>query len=307
LRGEDNAELPPAPGPAQHDSTLDPFETPSAQPPTPGPIMHYSTFDSFETPSVQPPAPGPMHDSTFDRFEEPSALPPAPEPILHYSTYDSFEEPSALPPAPGPIPHLNSYMIMAVPFFVAVPFFPAGEQEKGVKKSKCRGRPQSSREELLDENKTTIMMRHLPNNYTREMVVQLLNDHNFKGKYDFVYLPYDFSRDFSNPANYGYAFINFVSNEEARRAWSEFSKFDHWISSASKKVCDVDWSPLQGKDEHVKRYRDSSVMHHEVPDCYKPAIYDQNGNQMQFPKSLKSLHRPRLKNSNNVQATFPCS
>jgi len=140
------------------------------------------------------------------------------------------------------------------------------------------------------------MLRNLPNNYTHEQVVQMLNDHNFKGKYDFVYLPYDFSRHFSQQANKGYAFINFVSNEEACRAWSEFCNFDQW-SLASKKVCDVNWTPLQGKDEHIKRYRDNPVMHPEVPDHYKPMIYDHNGNPMQFPKPVKPLRKP--------EGTFP--
>jgi len=201
----------------------------------------------------------------------------------------------------------NVYMPYNVYMLLCPVLFPAGEQEKGFKNSKSQGWQQSGREEFPAKKKTTVRLRNLPNNYTREMLVQMLNDHGFKGKYNFVYLPYDFSRDFMHQANYGYAFINFVSNEEACRAWTVFSKFDHWIFSASKKVCDVDWSPLQGKHEHVKRYRDSSVMHPEVPDCYKPVIYDQSGNQMQFPKSLRSLRRPRLKNRNNVEATFPCS
>ena len=73
-----------------------------------------------------------------------------------------------------------------------------------------------------------MMMRNLPNNYTRpvsacaalqqaartkwlcrSMLLQLLDSRDFAGQYDFLYLPIDFTRR----ANLGYAFVNLVSED----------------------------------------------------------------------------------------------
>ena len=42
-----------------------------------------------------------------------------------------------------------------------------------------------------DSGYTTVMLRNIPNKYTREMLVKQLNQ-DFKGRFDFVYLPIDF-------------------------------------------------------------------------------------------------------------------
>ncbi|CAE7888089.1 ML3 [Symbiodinium necroappetens] len=43
--------------------------------------------------------------------------------------------------------------------------------------------------------RTTVMLRNIPNNYTRDMFLELLDQHGFAGRYDFAYLPCDFCRD----------------------------------------------------------------------------------------------------------------
>ena len=45
------------------------------------------------------------------------------------------------------------------------------------------------------EERTTVMLRNIPNNYTRDMFLALLDHHGFAGRYDFAYLPCDFYRD----------------------------------------------------------------------------------------------------------------
>merc|ERR1719362_1494224 len=53
---------------------------------------------------------------------------------------------------------------------------------------------------------TTVMLRNIPNKYTRDMLIKRLNM-SFEGQFDFLYLPIDFR----NKCNVGYCFINFRS------------------------------------------------------------------------------------------------
>merc|ERR1719377_166778 len=69
-----------------------------------------------------------------------------------------------------------------------------------------------------EEWRTTVMLRNMPNNYTREMLLELVDSMGFTGCYDFAYLPVDFK----SQAGLGYAFINFVSTAEAQRCFECF-------------------------------------------------------------------------------------
>merc|ERR1719357_1531578 len=51
---------------------------------------------------------------------------------------------------------------------------------------------------------TTVMIRSLPQSYTRQTLLELLDAEGFSGRYDFVYLPIDFT----SAVNLGYCFIN---------------------------------------------------------------------------------------------------
>lgn len=137
------------------------------------------------------------------------------------------------------------------------------------------------------KGKTSVMLRNLPNNYTREMFLQLLDDQGFKCKYDFAYLPFDFFHD----ANLGYAFVNMVDSEAVDLLWKAFQGFSDW-RLPSYKVCEVTWSaPHQGLKAHVARYRNSPLMHDKVPDDFKPVIL-RNGTRQPFPKPTKCLRAP---------------
>ena len=59
------------------------------------------------------------------------------------------------------------------------------------------------------------MLRNLPNNYTRDMFLSLLDEEGLSELYDFVYLPMDFCRD----ANLGYAFVNLVKLGSEMVGW----------------------------------------------------------------------------------------
>jgi len=67
----------------------------------------------------------------------------------------------------------------------------------------------STKSDVLYDEYTTIMLKNIPNKYTREMLVKELRKQGFTGQYDFLYLP----TDFANDANPGYCFVDFRTND----------------------------------------------------------------------------------------------
>jgi len=135
---------------------------------------------------------------------------------------------------------------------------------------------------------TTVMMRNIPNDYTRPMLLHLLNAEGFGGSYDLFYLPIDFRK---KVANFGYGFVNLVDPAAAKRFQEHFSGFCNW-SVPSDKVCQVTWSnTLQGIDANVDRYRNCPVMHKSVPDEWKPVLL-KDGEPKEFPLPTKRVRAP---------------
>lgn len=138
--------------------------------------------------------------------------------------------------------------------------------------------------------KTTIMVQNLPGAYTRDMVVQLLDLHGFNGDYNFLYVPINLR----TRENFGYCFVNMVSETAALAAMNSLEGFTAW-GVPSDKVCSVSWSGrLQGYQAHIDRYRNSPVMHKNVEDPFKPACF-QNGVRIPFPESTQVLKEPRVR------------
>lgn len=141
-----------------------------------------------------------------------------------------------------------------------------------------------------EDDRTTVMMRDIPNSYCTDSLVHLFDLAGFSRMYDFVYLPMDFRTNLS----LGYAFVNFVSNADAQRFIQALDGFSGWMSP-SPKVCQVSWAdPNQGLAEHVERYRNSPVMHENIPDHYKPRLYNQ-GVRVPFPPATKRIRPPRIR------------
>jgi|EP00927_Polykrikos_kofoidii_P052367 hypothetical protein len=137
---------------------------------------------------------------------------------------------------------------------------------------------------------TTVMMRNIPNSYTRDMLLQLLDDEGFLGCYDMVYLPIDFQ----SKVGLGYAFINMVTMEDAFRFQWHFSGFSSW-TLASDKVCQITWGDtLQGLHANIERYRNSPVMHASVPDEFRPVLF-KDGVRVPFPAPTRSIREPRMR------------
>lgn len=150
--------------------------------------------------------------------------------------------------------------------------------------------PAADDDNIPNDDRTTLMFRNLPNNYNRSTLLHMLDSEGFKATYNLVYLP----TDFRNFAGFGYAFVNFESHEDARRAKMSFQGFARW-RVPSRKTCDVVWSgPVQGLLAHTERYRNSPVMHDSVPDEYKPAVFE-DGIRVPFPEPTKRIRPPRVR------------
>jgi len=145
----------------------------------------------------------------------------------------------------------------------------------------------SDRNDFESTQRTTLMLRNVPNDYSRSMLISLLDEEGYAGKYDFVYLPIDFA----SGAGMGYAFINMISYQDAESFRVHFTGFTSW-AFPSRKVAEVAWSnPNQGLAVHIERYRNSTVMHQSVPDDYKPALFA-NGMQVPFPMPTRIIKAP---------------
>ncbi|CAK0909770.1 unnamed protein product [Prorocentrum cordatum] len=139
------------------------------------------------------------------------------------------------------------------------------------------------------ELRTTVMLRNLPYQLTLGKLVELLELRGLGGRYDIVYVPMDFNRKQS----LGYGFVNLVSPEAASMCFRSFNGLDKWPWRCSK-VCQVVWSDVQGFDANVGHYRNSPVMHPDIPAPFKPTIYS-GGLPVEFPPPTRELKCPRLR------------
>merc|ERR1712113_672367 len=124
-----------------------------------------------------------------------------------------------------------------------------------------------------EDSRTTVMLRNLPNNYTRAMLIELLEAEGFGDTYDFLYL---------------------LDSDIVQRFWKYFEGFTNWALPSNKR-CFVSWcEPHQGLPAHIERYRNSPVMHPSVPDEYKPVLV-KHGQRVAFPEPTKTMRAPRVR------------
>lgn len=136
-------------------------------------------------------------------------------------------------------------------------------------------------------NETSLMIRNIPNKYTREMLLEDLDMNGFKNLYDFFYLPIDFRTQ----CNMGYAFVNLVTVEDANRLRSLYG--GRQLSAYnSAKICEVGAAKVQGKDRNVDQYRNSAVM--SMDERYHPLVFE-NGVRVPFPKPTTAIKPFRLR------------
>jgi hypothetical protein len=134
---------------------------------------------------------------------------------------------------------------------------------------------------------TTCMMRNMPEDYTRQNLLDLVDAVGFAGKYNLVYLP----MDFKSKTNLGYAFVDLISGDVAHKFLEAFTGYSDRGFSIEKE-CEVCWSTVQGYPAHIERYRNSPVMHPAVPDDFKPLLFV-DGQRVPFPEPTKRIREPR--------------
>lgn len=187
------------------------------------------------------------------------------------------------------VPMMHGFFPNALPPMVSIIMVDPRQMRLEAEKAR---RKQHKEAKPAKDTRTTVMLRNLPREFSRDELLKLLDDAGFAGKYNFVYMPIDFVRQ----AGLGYAFINLVSTSVVQEFWAAFDGFSTWPENVEcDKVCRVNWSsPHQGYAEHVQRYRNSPLMHQDVPDECRPVLLE-NGVRVAFPPPTKSLRAPRLR------------
>ncbi len=126
------------------------------------------------------------------------------------------------------------------------------------------------------DKRSTIMIRNIPNKYTQTMLLDEINI-DFKGSYDFFYLPIDFK----NRCNVGYAFINFMDFQRIIPFWKDFNG-QRWHNFNSEKVCAMSYARIQGKASMISRFQNSSLMYRD--DEYRPLLFCSSGAEKGLPE-----------------------
>ncbi|ESQ33305.1 hypothetical protein EUTSA_v10005573mg [Eutrema salsugineum] len=126
-------------------------------------------------------------------------------------------------------------------------------------------------------DRTSVMIRNIPNIFGRKDLLRILDNHcrkenkevdeqqQTRSSYDFLYLP----MDFVSYKNLGYAFVNFTSSVAAERFRTDFDN-SSWINFGNRKICEITVAKYQGREEFSKHFKESKFPCHT--DAYLPVI-----------------------------------
>ncbi|CAJ1974637.1 unnamed protein product [Sphenostylis stenocarpa] len=120
-----------------------------------------------------------------------------------------------------------------------------------------------------DDNRTTLMIKNIPNKYTSKMLLAAI-DEQCRGTYDFLYLPIDFK----NKCNVGYAFINMIDPGQIIPFHKAFNG-KKWEKFNSEKVAVLAYARIQGKAALIAHFQNSSLMN-EDKRC-RPILFHTDG------------------------------
>jgi len=248
-------------------------------PPPPGDLNRASTEPARNEPDVYE-----MFDFDFDAIRPPAqdlAL-PAPLPICPEET----ELPEVRPAVPAPLAK-PKVVPQAAQWKTAPEAVPKTAQS-------AKAATQQGPAAPTGDHRTTLLLRNVPTSYSRALLMETLNGAGFRGKYDFVYFPINFS----TKAGLGYAFVDLSDAAYVAEFWAALDGFSQW-QQPSDKVCQVVWSGQhQGLQATVEKYRNSAVMHASIPEEHKPCVLV-HGVVVPFPRPSKALPVPTRNNKKN--------
>ena len=149
-----------------------------------------------------------------------------------------------------------------------------------------------------EDNRTTLMIKNIPNKYTSKMLLTAI-DESCRGTYDFLYLPIDFK----NKCNVGYAFINMKDPGQIIPFHQAFNG-KKWEKFNSEKVAVLAYARIQGKTALISHFQNSSLMN-EDKRC-RPILFHTDGpnagDPEPFPLGANIRVRPgKLRNSGNEE------
>lgn len=148
-----------------------------------------------------------------------------------------------------------------------------------------------------DDNRTTLMIKNIPNKYTSKMLLAAI-DERHRGTYDFIYLPIDFK----NKCNVGYAFINMTDPTLIVPFYQSFNG-KKWEKFNSEKVASLAYARIQGKSALIAHFQNSSLMN-EDKRC-RPILFNTDGpnagDQVPFPMGVNVRTRPGKARTNTQE------
>ena len=109
----------------------------------------------------------------------------------------------------------------------------------------------------LEDRRATLMIKNIPNKFNQNLLLSII-DQNFKGTYDLFILPTDANKY----KNFGYCFINFTCSYYIPYFYFMFNG-KMWSSTNSKKICELTYSKVQGKNNLLSHYPIKIIYYNE--------------------------------------------
>eukprot|EP00928_Gymnodinium_smaydae_P040463 TRINITY_DN27443_c0_g2_i1.p1 TRINITY_DN27443_c0_g2~~TRINITY_DN27443_c0_g2_i1.p1 ORF type:complete len:540 (+),score=97.93 TRINITY_DN27443_c0_g2_i1:245-1864(+) len=115
---------------------------------------------------------------------------------------------------------------------------------------------EESTKKATDAPPTTVMIRNIPNRYTQRDLISELEDLEFAGTFDFVYIPLDKG----TMSNVGYAFVNFIAPSHCARCMEVMQRY-HFkrYRRMSGRVAAVSVAHIQGLEANLAHYENAAV------------------------------------------------
>ncbi|CAA3014922.1 terminal ear1 homolog [Olea europaea subsp. europaea] len=112
--------------------------------------------------------------------------------------------------------------------------------------------------DFFPSEKTTIMIKNIPNQMRRDDLMDFLDwcCRDYSLEYDFLYLP----MDFRTKNNLGYAFVNLATPAAALRIKKILQNYNWGVvgtRESSKKICELTWARIQGRENLIRRFETS--------------------------------------------------